>query len=80
MIWLLKAISSREFIAQNKHPLRGCFHLVLISQLSRLKQCGISVLLKDTTYWVARDWTADFWLDKVYQGEMLINVLSDISQ
>ena len=33
-----------------ENPSRGCHHLVLISQLSRLKQCGKCVLLKDTTY------------------------------
>ena len=48
MRWFLSAISSRKLIALNKHSLWGCFHLVLTSQLSRLKQCGLSVLLKDT--------------------------------
>ena len=27
-----------------EHPSRGCPHLVLISQLSRLKQCGLKSL------------------------------------
>ena len=33
-----------------EHPSLGCTHLVLITQLSRLKQFGKSVLLKDKTH------------------------------
>ena len=31
---------SGELIGHNEHPSRGCFHLALISQIIRLKQCG----------------------------------------
>ena len=38
-------------VHSTEHPSWDCHHLVLISQLSRLKQWWWSVLLKDTTYW-----------------------------
>ena len=34
-----------------EHHSRGCPHMVLISQPSRLNQCELSVLLRDTTNW-----------------------------
>ena len=37
-----------------EHPSRWYPHRVHISQLSRLKQCGLSVLFKDITYWCSR--------------------------
>ena len=49
MSCFISAISSRKLIELNKHSSRGCFSLVLICQLSRLKQCGLSVLLRNTT-------------------------------
>ena len=36
----LSAIFSGDLIVQNIYPFRGCSLLVLINQLSRLKQCG----------------------------------------
>ena len=41
-------------MALDIHPWRKCSSLLLISQLSRLKQCGLCTLLKDTTYWYSR--------------------------
>ena len=42
-----KKIKKRDFLVlflrkahSNEHPTRGCPHLVLILQLSRLRQCG----------------------------------------
>ena len=39
----------------NRHHSHGCSHLVLISQPSRLRQCVLSVLLKDATYCCSLD-------------------------
>ena len=50
IFWFLSAISSGELVELNKHPSRGCPRMELISTLSRLKQRGLSVLLKDTIY------------------------------
>ena len=48
-------ISSGKLMALNKHPSRECSRLVLISQLSGLKQCGLRVLLKDKAYRSCRE-------------------------
>ena len=48
---IFSAISSWKLIVLNKQPSRMCSCLVHIGQLSQLKQYGLSVLLKDTTYW-----------------------------
>ena len=45
---LLKCYSSQKALS-TEHPSRGCPKLVLFSQLSRMKQCGLSVLLMGTT-------------------------------
>ena len=58
----LSAISSGELMTLNKHSLWGYSRLVLISLLSPTKQCGLSVLLKDTTYgysWGSSSWSLD---------------------
>ena len=49
MCWFLGAISSGKLTALNKHASRECSRLVLICQMSQLKQSGLSVFLKDTT-------------------------------
>ena len=46
----LSAISFGELIALNKIPSHGCSRLLLVSQLSRMKDCELGALLKDTTY------------------------------
>ena len=46
---ILCAISSEELITLGMHPSRGYSSLVLIDQLSRLKQCEWNFLLRDTT-------------------------------
>ena len=43
----LSAIFSAKLRALNKHPSEECFRIVLISQLSQLKQCRLSYMLKD---------------------------------
>ena len=44
-----------NLIAFEEHPSRWCSRLAYISQLSRLKQWRLSVLIKDMTHWCSRD-------------------------